>query len=216
MRCAVDFFPPSMRQLMNLPIILFLYFGSGLSRSSKERNFAGIRVPLLPYLFLRALHAVLGAAGLAVLHAGAVERATDDVVAYAGQVAHAAAADEHDRVLLQVVPLAGDVGRGLAAARKAHAGDLPEGGVGLLGRHRLHDEADPPLLGVGLQHGGLALVLRLRPPEPDQLVDRRHSPPILEIRRSMSSPLTPEPGLPWPAAPSPPARPGAASCPGIS
>src|SRR5579864_2139983 len=121
MRCAVDFFPPSIRQLMNLPIILFLYFGSGLSRSSKERNFAGIRVPLLPYLFLRALHTVLGAAGLAVLDAGAVERPADDVVAHAGQVAHAAAADEHDRVLLKVMTFPGDVGRGFASARKAHA-----------------------------------------------------------------------------------------------
>src|SRR5262249_5275974 len=107
-----------MRQLMNLPIILFLYFGSGLSRSSKERNFAGI--VLLGDLFLGPLDAVLGAARLAVLDAGAVQRPADDVVAHAGQVAHAAAADEYDRVLLQVVALARDVGRGLAAARKAH------------------------------------------------------------------------------------------------
>src|SRR6185503_14190144 len=131
-----------MRQLMNLPIILFLYLGSGLSRSSKERNFAGI---VLLFLFLGALDAVLRPAGLAVLDAGAVERAAHDVVADARQVAHAAAADEHDRVLLQVVAFARDVGRGLAAARKAHAGDLPEGGVRLLGRHRLHDEAHAPL-----------------------------------------------------------------------
>src|SRR6185295_10962489 len=41
-----------MRQLMNLPIILFLYLGSGLSRSSKERNFAGI-ILLFPYFFGR-------------------------------------------------------------------------------------------------------------------------------------------------------------------
>src|SRR5204863_7320862 len=125
-----------MRQLMNLPIILSLNFGSGFSRLSKERNFADIRVTLLPYLLLGPLDAVLGAARLAVLDAGAVQRSADDVIAHAGQVAHAAAADEHDRVLLQVVTLARDVGRGLAAARKAHAGDLSERGVRLLGRHR--------------------------------------------------------------------------------
>src|SRR6185369_8598598 len=146
-----------MRQLMNLPIILSLNFGSGFSRLSNERNFADIRVPLLPYLLLGALDAVLGPARLAVLDAGAVQRAANDVIAHAGQVAHAAAADEHDRVLLQVVPLARNVGRGLSAAGEAHAGDLSQRGVRLLRRHRLHDEADAPLLGIGLQDGGLAL-----------------------------------------------------------
>src|SRR4051812_28055007 len=53
--------------------------------------------------------AVLGAGLLAVGHPQAVEHAADDVIAHAGQVADPTAPDQHDRVLLEVVPLAGDV-----------------------------------------------------------------------------------------------------------
>src|SRR5690606_5793562 len=47
---------------------------------------------------LLLLGAVTAAGLLAVLHAGCVERATDDLVAHTGEVAHAAATHEHDRV----------------------------------------------------------------------------------------------------------------------
>src|SRR6185295_1708223 len=126
-----------------LPHHLVLEFGVGLEQVLEGAEFRGHRSPLL---FLGPLDAVLGPARLAVLDAGAVQRAADDVIAHAGQVAHAAAADEHDRVLLEVVAFARDVGRGLAAAREAHAGDLSKSGVRLLGRHRLDDEAHAPLL----------------------------------------------------------------------
>src|SRR5205814_4642391 len=45
---------------------------------------------------LGTLGPVLGTAAAAVLDAGGVEAAAQDVVAHAGQVAHAAAADQHD------------------------------------------------------------------------------------------------------------------------
>ena len=61
--------------------------------------------PYLERLRLRfALFVVEGPDG-----ARGVERAADDVVANAREVLHAAAADEHDRVLLEVVALARDV-----------------------------------------------------------------------------------------------------------
>ena len=63
-----------------------------------------------------------------------------------GQVLDPAAADEHDRVLLQVVPDARDVGRDLHLVGQAHAGDLAQRGVRLLGRHRAHLKADAALL----------------------------------------------------------------------
>ena len=60
---------------------------------------------------LRALlRAVLGAALAPLGDAAGVERGADHLVAEARQVLDAAAADEDDRVLLEVVPLAGDVG----------------------------------------------------------------------------------------------------------
>src|SRR5436309_1695330 len=75
---------------------------------------------------LSLLHAVLRARLLAVAHAGGVERAADDLVAHARQVLDATPAHEHDRVLLQVVPLAGNVGGHLNRAGDAHAGDLAQ------------------------------------------------------------------------------------------
>src|SRR5688500_15569589 len=55
------------------------------------------------------LGAVLRTALLAVGDAGGVQRAADDVVAHAGEILDAAAADQDHRVLLEVVTLAGDV-----------------------------------------------------------------------------------------------------------
>src|SRR5437764_11972487 len=87
---------------------------------------------LLYPLTLRALGAVLGASLLALGDAGTVERATDGVVAHAGEVLHAPAADEHHRVLLEVVALAADVARDFAAVGAPHAAHLAERGTGVL------------------------------------------------------------------------------------
>src|SRR5690349_12842126 len=95
----------------------------------RSRRGAG---PFLGIELALSLGAVAAARLLAVAHAGGVERAADDLVANARQVTDATAAHEHDRVLLQVVPLTRDVGRDLDATREAHAGDLAKGGVGLL------------------------------------------------------------------------------------
>ena len=67
---------------------------------------------------LRPFGPVLRAALSTILHSDRVERAADDVVAHARQVLHAASADEHDGVLLQVVTDAGDVRDDLDAVRE--------------------------------------------------------------------------------------------------
>src|SRR4029077_14282334 len=89
----------------------------------------------------------LAAALLAVTNPGGVEGATDDVVLDRRQVLHSTAGDEHDRVLLEVVPDARDVGRDLHLVGQAHAGDLAQGGVRLLRRHGPNLQADASLLG---------------------------------------------------------------------
>src|SRR5262245_25776876 len=124
---------------------------------------------------LPLLHAVLGTLLLAAVDAGRVERAADDVVAHAGEVAHAAPAHEDDRVLLQVVALAGDVRGDLAPVRETDAGDLAQRRVRLLRGRRLHDEADAALLGARLQHGALGPAAHLAAALAHQLVDRRHA-----------------------------------------
>ena len=58
---------------------------------------------------LLALHTVLGAPLLSLVHALRVKSAADDVVAHAREIPDSAAANENDRVLLQIVADAGDI-----------------------------------------------------------------------------------------------------------
>src|SRR6476469_5885909 len=118
--------------------------------------------PLRGISALLLLGAVAAASLLAVLHALGVERAADDLVANAGKVLHTAATHEHDRVLLEVVALARDVGRDLHAAGEADAGNLAQRGVRLLRRVGVDAGAHTAALGRALQRwclrlGGLRL-----------------------------------------------------------
>ena len=117
------------------------------------------------------LGAVAATGLLAVLDAGGVEGAADDLVANAGEVLHPTAAHEHDRVLLEVVALAGDVGGDLLAARQAHAGDLAEGGVRLLGGVGEHAGAHTAPLRRALESGRLGLGRLGLPALADQLLE---------------------------------------------
>src|SRR5688572_15478627 len=101
----------------------------------------------------RRLRAVLAATLAAVTHARRVERATHDVVLDGRQVAHLAAAHEHHRVLLQVVPDAGNVGGDLHPVDQPDARDLAKGRVRLL-RGARHDlQADTTTLRRAATHG---------------------------------------------------------------
>src|SRR5271170_7798906 len=68
-------------------------------------------LPLLALLLcsLRPLGAVFRAPLLAIFDSGGVQRPTDHVVTDSRQILHPAAADEHDRVLLQVVADSGNI-----------------------------------------------------------------------------------------------------------
>src|SRR4249920_610618 len=119
MRSATDFLPRVISTLTNLATSTLLNFGSGrISRfgTSLRRGMVSAR--------LRRFGAVLGAALLAVFHALRVERAAHDVVAHARQVLDAAAADQHHRVLLQVVALTRDIGDDFHTVAQTHARDL--------------------------------------------------------------------------------------------
>src|SRR5690606_38438775 len=101
---------------------------------------------------LRTLGAVFRAALLAVLHTLRIEHAADDMIADARKVFHAAAADHHDGVLLEVVTLARNVADHLEAVGQADLRNLALRGVRLLRRRRVDACADAPLLRV-LLHG---------------------------------------------------------------
>src|SRR6266571_4383104 len=80
----------------------------------------------------RLLRAVLRAALLPPRHPRGVERPANDVIADARQVLHAAAPDEDDRVLLQVVSHARNVGRDLETVGQTHACNLRNAEFGFL------------------------------------------------------------------------------------
>src|SRR5262245_25988894 len=127
-----------------------------------------------------SLPALLGAvarAGLApLLDAGGVERSADDLVAHARQVSNAAGSHQHDRVLLQVVSDARDVGRDLDAGGQADAGDLSKGRVRLLRGRGVDARADPPPLRGSLERGSLGLLPGPRTALAHELLDRGHGP----------------------------------------
>src|SRR5690349_12281939 len=123
---------------------------------------------------LLLLGAVTAASLLATPDTLGVERAADDLVADAGEVLHPAAAHEHDRVLLQVVAHARDVGRDLDAAGQAHARDLAQCRVRLLRGGRVDARAHAPPLRAPLEGGGLGLRDLVLPALADQLLDRGH------------------------------------------
>src|SRR5579872_321328 len=139
----------------------------------------------------RPLGAVFGTALAPILDALGVMGAADDVIAHAGQVLDAAAADQHDRVLLQIVALAGNVAGDLETIGQADAGDLAQRRVRLLRRRRIDARADPALLRTLLHRRDLvARQLRL-PRLVDQLVYRRHRDrPLVKPKRTFAKTQT--------------------------
>src|SRR5262249_21095999 len=119
--------------------------------------------------------AVTAASLLAVVDARRVERPAHDLVAHTGEVLHAATTHQHDRVLLEVVPDPGDVGRDLDARRQPDAGHLAQRGVRLLRRGRVDAGADAAALGSTLERRGLGLRRLRLPPLADELLDRGHA-----------------------------------------
>src|SRR5258707_5552250 len=135
---------------------------------------------------LLLLRAVTAAGLLAVADALGVQRATDDLVAHAGQVPHPPAAHQHDGVLLEVVAHAGDVGRDLDVAGEPDPRHLAERRARLLGRGRVDARADPAALGAGLDCRGLVLGYLVLPALADQLLDLWQRVSIFSARGARS------------------------------
>src|SRR5512140_1817212 len=162
MRSPVDFLPLRIRLLTNFATTRSWNLGSGrIFRFSTSRR-RGIRP--CPWRLARALRAVLRAALLAARHAHGVEGPADDVVADAREVLHAASADQHHRVLLQVVAHARDVAGHLETVGEPYAGDLAQSRVRLLGRDGVDARADAALLRRLAQGGRLLLHRELLAP----------------------------------------------------
>src|SRR5712671_4707417 len=119
MPSATDFLPSYIRLFMNFASTMSPYLASGVTSRFSARwrrdivgsfvSFLGSRplrsdrVNSSRRMSLRPFCSVDGAALFAVLDALGVQDAAQNVIAHARQVFHAAAADQHDRVLLQIV-----------------------------------------------------------------------------------------------------------------
>src|SRR5678815_4525444 len=125
---AVLFLPSFITVLMNFVTSVLAYTGSAASSRFGISRLRGI----FYFLLLRALRAIFRPTLFTSLNANRVERSADHVVANARQILHAAAANQHQRVFLQVVPDARNVGRHLDAVGEANARHLAERGVRLL------------------------------------------------------------------------------------
>src|SRR5436309_374103 len=85
---------------------------------------------------------ILRPALLPVRHPRRIERAPHHVIAHPGQVLDATAADEHDRVLLQIVAYTRDISSDLDPVSQPNARDLPQRRVGLLGSRGINASTD--------------------------------------------------------------------------
>src|SRR5579862_4789342 len=147
--------------------------GIGLTEAAARRGMA-----------LPRLHAVLGTRLLAIADTGGVQRSPDHLVAEARQVLHAAAADEHDRVLLEVVALARDVRPDLHPVGEPDTRNLAQRRIRLLRRGRIDPRADAASLRgrnsllaslAGLQSRRGELLLRGNTALADELAGGGHS-----------------------------------------
>ena len=129
---------------------------------------------VLSCCLLRPLGAVLRTALTTIRHTCRVKRSANDVIANARQILHAAATNQYDRVLLQVMADAGNVGRDLNSIREPHASNLSKRRVRLLRRDRIDPGADAPPLRTFLQRRTRLRILRSLTPLSYQLIKRRH------------------------------------------
>src|SRR6266850_5156495 len=121
MRSATDFLPSYIRQFINLVRMASPNLGSGKTSRLTAARRRDTGVPLfwtLGAVFRTALTTILDALG--------IEGAADDVITHSRKVFDPASANQHHRMLLQVVTLAGNVARYLVAVGEANPRDLPQ------------------------------------------------------------------------------------------
>src|SRR5215469_11823838 len=172
---AVFFLPSHIIELTNFSTSVELYTGSGKTSRTTALLLRGIG-----YLRFRPLGSVFRSSLAAVGYACGIQRAADHVIAHAGKVLHTAPADQHDRVLLQVVADARDVRGHFDSISKPHAGDFPQRRIRLLGSGGVYAGAHPALLRTAIERRARSLPAWRLPPSSHKLVKRRHEFPLVE------------------------------------
>src|ERR1019366_3804873 len=96
---------------------------------------------------LRTFRAVLGARLLPAGHSSRVHCSAHNVIADTRQILDAAAADQHNRVLLEVMADSWNIGRDFDTVGEPYAGHLPQSRIRLFRRGRIHASAQASALG---------------------------------------------------------------------
>src|SRR5438094_7343728 len=121
MRSATDFLPSYIKQFINLVRIASPNLGSGKTSRLTAARRRDTGVPLF-----RTLGAVFRTTLTAILDALGIQSAADDVITHTRKIFDPTAADQHHRVFLEVVTLAGNVAGDLVAVGEAHSRHLPQ------------------------------------------------------------------------------------------
>ena len=129
------------------------------------------------------LRPVSAARLFAAIDAEGVAASTDDLITNSREIANTTAADEDDRVFLEVVTFARNVDGDFLAVAQTHAGDFPQSRVGFLGGHRSNDQADPLLLGAAFENGTLGAFALHDAVASDQLIDGWHTFAMKNFRK---------------------------------
>src|SRR5579872_201605 len=122
--------------------------------------FLGIVCYPLLRCFFGALGAIFRAALLPAGYTHRIKRATYYVITHAGEVFYTTTADEHNRVLLQVVTNAWNVSRDFNTIGQANSSNLAQRRVWLFRRLGVNARANTTLLRTPLQCGAGRLVPR--------------------------------------------------------
>src|SRR5579884_1084912 len=163
MRWAVVFLPSHIMEFTNFSTSVELYSGSGTTSLGSGRLRRGIQVSLL-FLGGSSGGATLGALGsifrtalLAVRNTGGIESAAHHVIADTGQVLDAASADQHNRVLLEVVADTRYIGCDFDPVGQPHARHFPQSRIRLLRSGCIDAGTNTAPLRAGLQGGTCGL-----------------------------------------------------------
>src|ERR1700676_1914400 len=124
------------------------------------------------------LGAVTATGLIPLTNARCVQRSADHLVSDTGEVLHTPTTHQHDRVLLEVVALAGDVGGHLEPTGEADPGHLAERRVRLLRGVGVDAGAHAPALGCSPEGRGLRLGRLGSPAFADELGNRGHALPL--------------------------------------
>src|SRR6185503_4157915 len=123
---------------------------------------------------LRSFRAVLRTSLLSISHADRVQRSANHVISHAGQILDAAATDQNDRVLLQIVANARNVGRNFNSIGQTDTSNLAQRRIRFLRRLRVDACTDASFLRRTLERRAGRFVLDLLATFANKLIDSRH------------------------------------------